>query len=212
VSGEVDYLTLSTATRNWKAILHFYLDELGMDFWNARLFRKIAKEAEQMTESKKPLFREMRRFKQQISEAECLRILQEEKRGVLSVLGDDDYPYGMPINHYYCEEDGRLYFHTGMKGHRTDSIRRHDKVSFCVYDSGYRREGEWALNIRSVIVFGRVEIIEDRDKIYEIARKLSHKFPCDEEYIEREIRSAGPRTFMFALVPEYMTGKLVNEA
>ena len=67
VSGEVDYLTLSTATRNWKAILHFYLDELGMDFWNARLFRKIAKEAEQMTESKKPLFREMRRFKQQIS-------------------------------------------------------------------------------------------------------------------------------------------------
>ena len=45
VSGEVDYLTLSTATRNWKAILHFYLDELGMDFWNARLFRKIAKEA-----------------------------------------------------------------------------------------------------------------------------------------------------------------------
>ena len=85
-------------------------------------------------------------------------------------------------------------------------------MSFCVYDSGYRREGEWALNIRSVIVFGRVEIIEDRDKIYEIARKLSHKFPCDEEYIEKEIRSAGPRTFMFALVPEYMTGKLVNEA
>ena len=99
-----------------------------------------------------------------------------------------------------------------MKGHRNDAIRRHDKVSFCVYDSGYRREGEWALNIRSVIVFGRVEIIEDRDKIYEIARKLSYKFPCDEEYIEKEIRSAGPRTFMFALVPEYMTGKLVNEA
>ena len=50
------------------------------------------------------------------------------------------------------------------------------------------------------------------DFLYEIARKLSHKFPCDEEYIEKEIRSAGPRTFMFALVPEYMTGKLVNEA
>ena len=59
---------------------------------------------------------------------------------------------------------------------------------------------------------GKAEIIEDRDKIYEIARKLSYKFPCDEEYIEKEIRSAGPRTFMFALVPEYMTGKLVNEA
>ena len=158
------------------------------------------------------MFRKMIRFKQQTPEEECIEILKNEPRGVLSVLGDDDYPYGMPINHFYCEEDGRLYFHTGMKGHRTDAIRRHDKVSFCVYDSGFRREGEWALNIRSVIVFGRVEIIEDRDRIYEIARKLSRKFTDDEAYIEREIRHAGPRTFMFALVPEYMTGKLVNEA
>ena len=158
------------------------------------------------------MFRKMIRFKQQIPEEECIEILKNEPRGVLSVLGDDDYPYGMPINHFYCEEDGRLYFHTGMKGHRTDAIRRHDKASFCVYDSGFRREGEWALNIRSVIVFGRVEIIEDRDRIYEIARKLSRKFTDDEAYIEREIRHAGPRTFMFALVPEYMTGKLVNEA
>ena len=158
------------------------------------------------------MFRDMLRKKQQLPEEECIEILKNELRGVLSVIGVDDYPYGMPINHFYCEEDGRLYFHTGMKGHRTDAIRRHDKVSFCVYDSGFRREGEWALNIRSVIVFGRVEIIEDRDRIYEIARKLSRKFTDDEAYIEREIRHAGPRTFMFALVPEYMTGKLVNEA
>ena len=158
------------------------------------------------------MFREMRRFKQQISREECVRILEQQPRGVLSVLGDDDYPYGVPLDHWYCGENGRLYFHCAKTGHKLDAVRKHDKVSFCVYDGGFRREGEWALNIRSVIVFGRVEIIEDRDKIYEIARKLSHKFPCDEEYIEREIRSAGPRTFMFALVPEHMTGKLVNEA
>ncbi len=63
------------------------------------------------------MFRKMLRFKQQISQEECIEILKEEPRGVLSVLGDDDYPYGMPINHFYCEEDGKLYFHTGMKGH-----------------------------------------------------------------------------------------------
>jgi hypothetical protein len=32
---------LSTATKNWKAIFHFYLDELGMKFWSARLFKKV---------------------------------------------------------------------------------------------------------------------------------------------------------------------------
>ena len=43
VSDEAAYLMLSTATKNWKAILHFYIDELGMEFWNARLFKQIKK-------------------------------------------------------------------------------------------------------------------------------------------------------------------------
>ena len=158
------------------------------------------------------MFREMLRKKQQLPEEECIEILKNELRGVLSVIGDDDYPYGMPINHFYCEEDGKIYFHSGRKGHKIDAMKRHDKASFCVYDQGFRREGEWALNIRSVIVFGRIEFIEDRDKIYEIARHLSHKFTDDEEYIEREIVRSGPGTLMFALVPEHITGKLVNEA
>ena len=158
------------------------------------------------------MFREMLRKKQQLPEEECIEILKNELRGVLSVIGDDDYPYGMPINHFYCEEDGKIYFHSGRKGHKIDAMKSHDKASFCVYDQGFRREGEWALNIRSVIVFGRIEFIEDRDKIYEIARHLSHKFTDDEEYIEREIVRSGPGTLMFALVPEHITGKLVNEA
>ena len=158
------------------------------------------------------MFREMLRKKQQLTNEECIAILKQEPRGVLSVLGDDDYPYGMPINHFYREEDGKLYFHGGKQGHKIDAIRRHDKASFCVYDSGFRRDGEWALNIRSVIVFGRIEIVEDRDKVYEIARQLSYKFTNDEAYIEHEIKHSGPGTLMFALTVEHMTGKLVNES
>ena len=44
------------------------------------------------------MFRKMLRYKQQIPQEECIEILKKEPRGVLSVLGDDDYPYGMPIN------------------------------------------------------------------------------------------------------------------
>ena len=158
------------------------------------------------------MFREMMRIRQQLPQEECIEILKKEPRGVLSVLGDDGYPYGMPINQFYCEEDGKIYFHSGKKGHKVDAIKRCDKASFCVYDQGYRREGEWALNIRSVIVFGRIEIIEDTEKVYEMSRRLSRKFTDDEAYIEHEIVKSGPRTLMFALVPEHMTGKLVNEA
>ena len=158
------------------------------------------------------MFREMNRKKQQLTDQDCVDILKSELRGVLSVNGDDGYPYGLPINHYYCEADGKIYFHSGMKGHKVDAISRSDKVSYCVYDSGFRREVEWALNIRSVIVFGRIEFVEDRDKIYRISRLLAEKFTDDKAYIDREIEHAGPRTLMFALVPEHMTGKLVNEA
>ncbi len=158
------------------------------------------------------MFREMLRKKQQLSEAECIEILKTQLRGVLSVIGDDDYPYGVPINHYYCEKDGKLYFHGGKKGHKIDAMRRNNKASFCVYDEGFRREGEWALNIRSVIVFGRIEFIDDQEKVYEIAEELSHKFTDDDEYIRNEIMHSGPGTLMFALVPEHISGKIVREA
>ena len=158
------------------------------------------------------MFREMLRQKQKLTDAECRELLKTLKRGVLSLLGDEGYPYGVPLNHYYCEEDGRLYFHCGKSGHKLDALKKCDKASFCVIDEGCREEGDWALHFKSVIVFGRVEFVTDREKIYDLASRLSRKFTADEEYIRRETEHAGPRTLMFALIPEYMTGKIVNEA
>ena len=158
------------------------------------------------------MFRELARQNKKISDSECIEILKNEPRGVLSVLGDDDYPYSVPMDHWYCEEDGCIYFHSGNTGHKIDAIRKHDKVSFCVYDQGYRKEGEWALNIRSVVVFGRVKIVEDREKAIDVTRKLSYKYTQDTDYIENEIRLYSSGLLCFALVPEHMTGKLVNES
>ena len=158
------------------------------------------------------MFPEMKRARQKLSEEECIEILKKERRGVLSVLGEDDYPYGMPLNHWYCEADGKLYFHGGRLGHKIDAMRRHDKVSFCVYDQGFRREGEWALNFRSVVVFGRVEFIEDRERVIDISRQISYKFTSDEDYIAEEIRGHAAGTLCFALTPEHISGKRVNEA
>lgn len=158
------------------------------------------------------MFREIVRKKQALSPEESIEILKKEPRGVLSVIGNGGYPYGVPINHYYCEEDGNIYFHSGKSGHKIDSLRSCNKVSFCVYDEGYRNEGEWALNIRSVIVFGRVEPVEDFCKAMDICRKLCYKFTSDSDYIEKEIAVSGKNTFCFRLVPEHITGKRVNES
>lgn len=158
------------------------------------------------------MFRELIRKNKQIPMEECIQILNKGLRGVLSVLGDDDYPYGMPMNHFYNEEDGKIYFHCGKKGHRLDALKKHDKVSFCVYDEGYRNDGEWALNIKSVIVFGRMKVVEDSEKVVDISKKLSHKFTRDDTYIKEEIEKYAKQTLLLELTPEHMCGKMVTES
>ena len=158
------------------------------------------------------MFRELVRKNQQLSLEDCVRVLKTERRGVLSVLGDEGYPYGMPMNHWYDEEDGSIWFHCGRSGHRLDALRRCDKVSFCVYDHGQRAEGEWAWRVKSVIAFGRVEVIDDLEKIVDVTTKLSYQFTRDEAYIEGEIRSAAHKTLLLRLMPEHICGKLVTEA
>ena len=158
------------------------------------------------------MFRNMRRFKQQITEEECHEVLKNAKRGVLSLLGEDGYPYGLPINHWYCEEDGKLYFHGAKAGHKIEAIRKCDKASFCAYDEGYRKEGEWALNIKSVIAFGRISLVEDEDLSRKICTQLVGKFTNDEEYLQKELKNALSRVQCLELRIEHMTGKLVNES
>lgn len=158
------------------------------------------------------MFRPMRRIKQQISEEECIEILKKQPRGVLSLIGDDGFPYGMPINHWYCEEDGKLYFHGAKAGHKIDAIKNNSKASFCVYDEGYRKPGEWALNINSVIVFGDIKLVEDEETTIKICSRLTEKFTDDKEYLAKELKNFLPAVQCLEFTPLHMTGKLVNES
>ena len=158
------------------------------------------------------MFRELTRKHKEISREDCIRILETETRGVLSVQGDDGYPYGMPMNHWYHPEDGCIYFHSGRYGHKIDAIGRSDKASFCVVEAGVREADDWAYTVRSVIVFGRIEIVEDAERVAEITARLSRKFTSDEEYIAEEIAKFIKATVLLKLTPEHMTGKRITES
>ena len=82
-------------------------------------------------------FREMRRKRQQLSEEESISILRKSTAGTLALLGDNDYPYAVPISYVYA--DGRLYFHGAqVTRHRFVSSlkmmfnRRNSPLSFVV--------------------------------------------------------------------------------
>ncbi len=158
------------------------------------------------------MFRDLIRKNKKITEEECINLLRNEIRGVLSVQGDNGYPYGMPMNHFYDEENEKIYFHCGKVGHRLDSLKKDNKVSFCVYDKGFRKDGDWALNVKSVIVFGKIEIIDDMEKVISVCEKLSYKFTDDTEYIQNEIKNYADKTLILELTPENICGKIVNES
>lgn len=158
------------------------------------------------------MFRKMRRYKQAMTREECLAVLKSQPRGVLSLLGEGGYPYGVPLDYWYNEADGRIYFHGAREGHKLDAIRACDKASFCVCDEGHREGTDWPLHFRSVIVFGRIAPVTDHAVTREVCRRLAEKFTDDAAYIDAEIASAADRVLCLALTPEHMTGKRVRES
>ena len=156
------------------------------------------------------MFRELTRKKQQLTLNECRKILKNEVRGVLAVNGDDGYPYALPINFYFDEENNKIYFHSGKVGHKLDAIAKNNKVSFCVYDKGYHKDGHWSLNIKSVIIFGHIYTVNEWKDDLIVA--FSKRFTDDTEYIYSEIEKFKSNTVLLCLNIEHITGKLVNEA
>ncbi len=120
------------------------------------------------------MFRDMRRFRQKLSEEESIAMLERGSWGVLSVLGDEGYPYGVPL--CYAYSDGKIYFHCARSGHKNDALKNEPKASFCVVDSDEIVPEEYTSHFRSVIVFGKVHEVED-DKIRrDVIERIAVKF------------------------------------
>ena len=156
------------------------------------------------------MFRDLTRKKQKLSDKECKEILQHEVRGVLAVNGDGGYPYALPINYYFDEADNKIYLHSGKVGYKMDALAKSNKVSFCVYDRGYHKDGHWSLNIKSVVIFGRMHMVDDWTD--ELMVNFCKRFTDDMDYIYSEIEKFRGNTAVLCLEIEHMTGKLVNEA
>lgn len=151
----------------------------------------------------------MRRKNRQMSNEECIDILTNEPRGVLALLGDYDYPYTVPMSHVFA--DGKIYFHGAQTGHKNDAAKKYEKVSYCVVDRGVKAEDSWWYTFKSVVVFGKIRILTDRDEKIEKLTYLGDKFfPTHEETMD-EISRLLDRTEVFEITIDHMTGKMVEE-
>lgn len=152
------------------------------------------------------IFRPMRRIKQQLDHEQCIAILKKSTSGTLAVLGDNDYPYAVPLSYVY--HDDAIYFHSALEGHKIDAIRRHSKASFCVIDKDDVHGEEYTTYFSSVIAFGHISIIETLDDKLATAKALGRKYnPGDEEGLKRELEKSFAHMLMLKFHIDHLTGK-----
>ena len=152
-------------------------------------------------------FRKMRRFRQELSEKECVEILERNTSGVLALLGDGGYPYAVPLSYVY--RGGSLYFHCAKNGHKLDAIEGCDKVSFCVIDQDRVIPEKYTTCFRSVIVFGRADVMTDENEIRDAIERLAVKYAPGDSRENRDaaIRREFGALCMVKIQVEHMTGK-----
>ena len=157
------------------------------------------------------MFRKMRRFKQELSHEECVEVLKTQPRGVLSVLGEDGYPYAVPLSYVYT--GGKFYFHCAKAGHKIDAVRRSPKASFCVIGQDRVVPEEYTTYYRSVIAFGTVRILDDDDEIRRAIETLSVKYAPEDTPAGRTrvIDRAWDRLCILELTVDHMSGKQAIE-
>ena len=152
------------------------------------------------------MFRDMRRKKQCLSEREAVEILERNTAGTLSLLGDDGYPYGVPLSYVYV--NGKLYFHSASAGHKIDAIKNYEKASFCVVDQDNIVPKEYTTYYKSVIAFGTVRLVEDKSRMREILTSFAMKYCADyAQGISAEIEKFISNMAVLELSITHITGK-----
>ena len=157
------------------------------------------------------MFREIRRKDRLVSNEIGITILNKAVNGVISVLGDDDYPYGVPVNFAY--RDNCIYIHCYLDGHKIDAIKKHPKVCFTATTDEEVMKDQISTNYSSVIAFGKAELFPPSDSEVRktaFAAIIDKYIPNEEERTSEYTKSVENKTNVIRISIEHMTCKQRN--
>lgn len=157
------------------------------------------------------MFRTIRRKNREISTEKAKELLRTSRIGILAVNGDDGYPYAIPINYFYDEENGKICFHGARIGHKADALKKDDRICFTVTGKEEIREEAWAPYVKSAVVFGRCHRMEDGEETARTLKRFAMKYYPDEQAADEEIERSGKAVQMFEIEIEHISGKEVQE-
>ena len=150
--------------------------------------------------------RTMRRKDRQLTEQEAWAVLRQEKHGVLSVVGDEGWPYAVPMN--YIVWDGNLYLHCAKAGYKLDAVRRDGRVCFTVVSRGEVIPAHITTLYESVIVKGTADEVTEEEQCRIILTRLVEGLgdvteEIKTQYVEKKVKN----TALLRIRPVQVTGK-----
>jgi hypothetical protein len=147
-----------------------------------------------------------RNQKQILSNEQSISIMERCSSGILALLGDEDYTYGVPMSYAY--KNGKLYYHAANNGHKIDAIKKHDRVSFTVIETDNVVQEEFTTYYRSVIVFGKIRFASSPEEKLEALNLLVEKYsPGYIEEGKKEIEGSIDRVQVLVLDIDHISGK-----
>ncbi len=157
------------------------------------------------------MFRTIRKKKNEIARNDAEKLLENSRRGVLAVNGDEGYPYAIPVNYIYDREKQKIYFHGARVGHKVDALHACDKICFTVYGNETIKDEDWAPFMQSVVVFGRCHLVEAGENATAWLKRFAMKYYPNEKMVDEEIAHAGRAVQLFEIEIEHLSGKEVQE-
>ncbi len=153
---------------------------------------------------------EMRRWKQRLEQTECEAILRQATSGVLALI-DGEGTYAVPLSYVY--QDHCLYFHCAKSGHKLELLQEHPSVSFCVIDQDHVVPDEYTTYFRSVIVFGEMDVLKDKQEKELALSALAHKYAPKHsmDQIHAYLSKHGEPCLILRLRISHMSGKEAKE-
>jgi nitroimidazol reductase NimA-like FMN-containing flavoprotein (pyridoxamine 5'-phosphate oxidase superfamily) len=148
----------------------------------------------------------MRRRDRELTEAEALAILAKSEFGVLATVGQDGWPYAVPVNHALV--DGVLLIHCATTGHKLDNLALDARVSYCVVTQAEVLPEELATRYESAIAFGRVVCLEVEAERRAALRAFGLRFAAQHpDLVHAEVEKDLFRTVVLRIDLERVTGK-----
>jgi len=147
----------------------------------------------------------IRRKDREIGTNEAIELLSNCGYGVLSTVGKEGQPYGIPLSYAY--KDNRIYFHCALKGHKIENIENNPKVSFCVIGKTKVLPEQFSTEYESAIAFGIASEVLGVERYGALLLLLEKYTPEFIEEGKKYIDQKDQTTKVFKIDIDHISGK-----